>query len=73
MSADDKSTISEEVISTAVSFPFIVEGEHMPCPTFYSPLLSRRYAVDLTLSFDEQPGMNMKLRLPLQVFNRSTA
>ena len=36
-------------------------------PTFFTPLLSRTYTLDLTLSFPNIPGQSWKMSLPIEI------
>ena len=48
-----------------------MNGDKPPVPTFSTPLLSRRYSVDFTLSFPDSPDQSLKLSLPLEVVHET--
>ena len=58
---------TEQFALSRFSFLFNLTGDRVPSPTFFTPLLSRRYAIDITLSFPGVSGPSLKLSLPLQI------
>lgn len=49
------------------SIPFDIDSENPPLPAFSTPLLGRRYAIDVTLSFPDTLGPDLKVALPLEI------
>lgn len=62
---DDKTTMCEEVLTNSATIPFTVD--QALTPTFWSPLLSRRYTIELAVTLEDDPGTTAKLRLPVQI------
>jgi hypothetical protein len=46
---------------------FNITSDKAPIPTFYTPLLSRRYAIEVAMSFPGSSTPSLKLSLPLQI------
>lgn len=61
---------TEDFSVARFSFVFKLDGGKLPLASFYTPLLSRRYLIDLTLSFD---GSNdtFKLSVPCEIVHGS--
>lgn len=61
---------TEDFSVARFAFVFKLDGGKLPLASFYTPLLSRRYLIDLTLSFD---GSNdtFKLSLPCEIVHGS--
>jgi hypothetical protein len=56
-------------------FPFLftLNSEHQQLsPTFFTPILSRRYAIECKLSFPGNPSSNLSLSLPLQIVYKAS-
>jgi len=57
----------QSVFATTLSVPFRIRGSELPCPTFFTSLLSRRYAVEMEVSFPDAVRSTTRLVLPLQI------
>lgn len=55
-----------------LSFLFSMPEYQKLGPTFFTPILSRRHSVDLSLSFPENVSQTLKLSLPLQVLYQTS-
>ncbi|EME41173.1 hypothetical protein DOTSEDRAFT_176170 [Dothistroma septosporum NZE10] len=60
-------TTSEEVLTNSLAMSFRIAGSPYLPPAFHSPLLSRRYAIDLALTFDDDNSTVVSLRLPVLI------
>lgn len=66
----DTSSTEEEVFTKAISFPFTIDVKHRDLiPSFWSPLLSRRYIIEMSVMFDDADAGTLKLKVPLQVYH----
>ena len=66
-----RSTGSEEEFALAnFSFDFDIASEKI-LPSFFTPLLSRRYAIDITIDFPGSQSPSMKLSLPVSVIHEA--
>ncbi|EME88575.1 uncharacterized protein MYCFIDRAFT_85020 [Pseudocercospora fijiensis CIRAD86] len=67
-SEDDKRSRFEEVLTNTITIPFSVHVDQALSPDFWSPLLSRRYTIELTVTLDEDSSSTTKLKLPVQIY-----
>jgi len=58
---------SDQFAISNFSFDFKISTDQARIPTFFTPLLSRRYAIEITISYPDVSGLSSKLTLPLQV------
>jgi hypothetical protein len=69
----DQREDSSTFIATLPVRVFVARTQ-LPCPTFFTPLVSRRYALGVVVSFPDIKRSELRLSLPLQVVytDRST-
>lgn len=58
---------TEQFSLSKFSFHFNLPKDKLLAPTFFTPLLSRRYAIEITVNFPGVSSPSLKLALPLQV------
>ncbi|KAF7188760.1 hypothetical protein HII31_10012, partial [Pseudocercospora fuligena] len=68
LNADDKGSHFEEVLTNTITIPFSVNVDQALSPDFWSPLLSRRHTIELTVTLDDDSSSTTKLKLPVQIY-----
>lgn len=68
LNADDKGSHFEEVLTNTITIPFSVNVDQALSPDFWSPLLSRRHTIELTVTLDDDSNSTTKLKLPVQIY-----
>ncbi|PPJ52687.1 hypothetical protein CBER1_10822 [Cercospora berteroae] len=70
--SDDKSRqYFKEITTAGASTPFTISIDPSFTPDFWTPLLSRRHAIELSVTFDKDSSTTTKLRLPVQIHHAS--
>ena len=67
---DTQSDTTDDFSVARFSFVFKLDGGKQPLASFYTPLLSRRYLIDLVMTFDGSDE-TFKLSLPCEIVHAS--
>lgn len=58
--------LEDQFALTNFSFDFNIASDKIP-PSFFTPLLSRRHAIDFTIGFPGSTSPSLKLSLPVRI------
>ncbi|KAI5360471.1 hypothetical protein Slin14017_G086460 [Septoria linicola] len=64
---DDDHNIHEEISTNSISLPLTIDIDSHTGPSFWSPSLSRRHTIELSVTLDDDPSSTTKLKLPVQI------